>query len=291
MVSGQARSTRNELLVGLIGSGIGASRSPALHMDEAEALGLELRYVVIDLDERPDGTDGLSQVLREAESAGFVGLNVTHPCKQLIIGHLHELSADARALGAVNTVVFSDGRRVGYNTDWWGFREGFRRELPVAEIQVVTQLGAGGAGSATAYAMLQMGTRRLQVFDIDAARAERLASTLGTEFSPDQIEVVKDLDSAMRRCDGLINTSPIGMHKYPGMPLSPSLLRPSLWVAEVVYFPLETELLQAARALGCRTVDGGGMVVFQAAEAFRLFTGVRPDARRMLERFRSNPSS
>ena len=273
--------------MGLIGTGIRASRSPGLHMEEANALGLPLRYIIIDLDERPGGVTALPQVLLEAESAGFVGLNVTHPCKQLIIEYLHDLSADARALGAVNTVVFADGRRVGHNTDWWGFGEGFRRGLPGALIDVVTQLGAGGAGSATAYAMLQMGTRRLQVFDIDREKAERLAATLRGEFSLKHIEVVADLNSALQRSDGLINTSPVGMHKYPGMPLPASLLRPSLWVAEVVYFPLETELLRAARALQCRTVDGGGMVVFQAAEAFRLFTGIQPDAQRMLERFRA----
>lgn len=274
--------------MGLIGTGIRASRSPALHMDEARALGLPLRYVVIDLDDRPGGATALPQVLQEAEAAGFVGLNVTHPCKQHIIEYLHDLSADARALGAVNTVVFSGGRRVGHNTDWWGFGEGFRRGLPGAVIDVVTQLGAGGAGSATAYAMLQMGTRHLQVFDIDQEKAERLAATLRDEFSPNQIEVIADLESALRDSDGLINTSPVGMDKYPGLPIPASLLRPSLWVAEVVYFPLETELLREARALQCRTVDGGGMVVFQAAEAFRLFTGIQPDAQRMLERFRAD---
>jgi len=287
-ISAQTRAAQKELLVGLIGTGIRASRSPALHMDEARALGLPLRYVVIDLDDRPGGATALPQVLQEAEAAGFIGLNVTHPCKQHIIDYLHDLSADARALGAVNTVVFSDGRRVGHNTDWWGFGEGFRRGLPGAVIDVVTQLGAGGAGSATAYAMLQMGTRRLQIFDIDREKAERLVATLRDEFSPNQIEVIVDLKSALHCSDGLINTSPVGMDKYPGLPLPASLLRPTLWVAEIVYFPLETELLRAARALRCRTVDGGGMVVFQAAEAFRLFTGIQPDAQRMLERFRAD---
>jgi shikimate dehydrogenase len=215
-ISGQSRPAQKELLVGLIGTGIRASRSPALHMDEARALGLPLRYVVIDLDDRPGGATALPQVLQEAEAAGFVGLNVTHPCKQHIIEYLHDLSADARALGAVNTVVFSGGRRVGHNTDWWGFGEGFRRGLPGAVIDVVTQLGAGGAGSATAYAMLQMGTRHLQVFDIDQEKAERLAATLRDEFSPHQIEVIADLESALRDSDGLINTSPVGMDKYPG---------------------------------------------------------------------------
>ena len=89
----------------------------------------------------------------------------------------------------------------------------------------------------------------------------------------------------MAAADGLINCTPTGMAKYPGLPLPAALLRPALWVAEIVYFPLETELLRAARALGCRTLDGGGMAVFQAVGAFRLFTGIEPDAGRMLRHF------
>jgi shikimate dehydrogenase len=139
--------------------------------------------------------------------------------------------------------------------------------------------------------MMRAGTRRLHVFDTERDKAERLAATLADQFGPDRIQVVTDLPQALQQCDGLINASPVGMHKYPGMPLSATLLRPSLWIAEVVYFPLETELLRAARALHCRTVDGGGMVVFQAAEAFRLFTGIQPDAERMLAHFRASISN
>lgn len=254
-------------------------------MDEAAALGLNLRYTILDLDEQPGGIAALGSVLDRAEADGYAGVNITHPCKQRVIEHIHELSPDAQSLGAVNTVVFSGHRRIGHNTDWWGFAEGFCRGLPGAGTEAVTQLGAGGAGSAVAYAMLQLGTRLLNIFDVDRARAEQLASTLAERFGPNRIRVLLALKDALDHSDGLINTTPIGMDKYPGLPLPVALLRPSLWVAEIIYFPLETELLRAARALGCRTVDGVGMVVFQAAEAFRLFTGVQPDALRILERF------
>jgi shikimate dehydrogenase len=202
-----------------------------------------------------------------------------------VIPLLHELSDDARALGAVNTVVLRGGRRIGHNTDWSGFAEGFRRGLPDAKRDRVVQVGAGGAGAAVAHAILTLGASRLSVFDTDAARAGALAGALCARFGAGRAEAGADLPGAMAGADGVVNCTPVGMARYPGLPLPAALLRPSHWVAEIVYFPLETELLRAARALGCATLDGGGMAVFQAAGAFRLFTGLEPDAGRMLRHF------
>jgi shikimate dehydrogenase len=280
-------TTTKQLDTGLVGASIQASRSPWLHMEEAKALGLPLTYTLFDLDLQPEGKGALARLLDEAEARGFLGLNITHPVKQLVIPLVHELSEDARALGAVNTVVFRGGRRIGHNTDWFGFAEGFRRGLPDAALGRVTQMGAGGAGSAVSYAMLQRGVHELVIFDLDGSKAAQTVGLLAAKFGADRIRVGDDLAAQLAGSDGLINTTPMGMAKYPGLPIPKELLRRSLWVAEVVYFPLVTALLQAARDLGCRTVDGGGMVVFQAAEAFRLFTGVEPDAQRMLDRFRS----
>src|SRR5206468_10328019 len=130
--------------------------SPGMHMEEAKQNGLPLTYELLDLDQMPEGVGALARVLMEAQNSGFAGVNVTHPCKQKVIEYLHELSNDAKALGAVNAVVFRNGRRIGHNTDWFGFAEGFRRGMSGVPIDRVTQLGAGGAGSAVAYAMLQM---------------------------------------------------------------------------------------------------------------------------------------
>jgi shikimate dehydrogenase len=256
-------------------------------MDEARAQGFHLTYELFDLDHAVGGAQALGHLLEVAERDGYAGLNITHPCKQVVMQHVDELSDHARALGAVNTVVLSQGRRFGHNTDWLGFAEGFRRGLPNAPLDDVTQLGSGGAGSAVAYATLRMGAQQIRLFDIDADSAERLAASLCAQFGPDRARAVTDLPASLRQSCGLINATPMGMDKYPGMPLPADLLRPSLWVAEIVYFPLETELLRFARALGCPTVDGGGMVVFQAAGAFELFTGRKADAERMLVRFRS----
>jgi shikimate dehydrogenase len=280
-------SPRPSCLVGLIGAGIEASRTPALHEHEGDAQGLRYLYKLIDLDALGLRPDALPDLITAAERLGFAGLNVTHPCKQSVIPFLTELSADARELGAVNTVVLRDRKRIGHNTDWWGFAESFRRGLPGAKLDCVVQLGAGGAGAAVAYAALTLGVRELIVIDLERARAARLADSLCARFGPGRAQGNGDLAAAMARADGLIHATPTGMARYPGLPLSTSLLRPDLWVAEIVYFPLETELLRAARRIGCRTLDGGGMAVFQAVEAFRLFTGIAPDAERMLRHFAS----
>jgi shikimate dehydrogenase len=225
-------------------------------------------------------------LLEESERSGFAGLNITHPCKQSVIQYLTDLSDDARALGAVNAVVFRNGKRTGHNTDWYGFAESFERGMSGVSIQNVTQLGAGGAGSAVAYAMMKRGVGTLFLFDTDGKKAEGLAETLGRKFDRDRIKVIERITNEIELSDGLINTTPIGMAKYPGTPIPAEFLRPSLWFAEVIYFPLETELLKIARTTGCRTIDGGGMAVFQAVESFRLFTGITPDSDRILKWFR-----
>ncbi|RYC31631.1 shikimate dehydrogenase [Lichenibacterium minor] len=275
------------VLLGLVGQDIGSSRTPEMQMREAEAQGLRCVYRLIDLAALGLGVDALPDILSSCERLGFDGINVTHPCKQAVIPHLHALSDDARALGAVNTVLFRDGRRIGHNTDWSGFAEPFRAGMAGARLDRVVQLGAGGAGAAVAHAALTLGAGRLTIFDIDPARADSVAANLAAHFGPGRAVAGTDRASAMADATGLINATPIGMEAHPGLPLDAALLRPDLWVAEVIYFPLETELLRRARALGCRTIDGGGMAVFQAVAAFRLFAGREPNVDRMVAQFRS----
>ncbi|MFC3068870.1 shikimate dehydrogenase [Phenylobacterium soli] len=279
-------ATSQQLIrTGLVGDGIQGSRSPALHEEEAAALGLQLTYVRFDLADPATPQRSLEEVLDYAQGAGFAGVNVTYPYKQQVIALLDELSPQAERLGAVNTVIFKDGRRTGHNTDWFGFRENFRRGLPEAPRERVAQLGAGGAGLAVGYALLEEGVGQLVVFDLDRARAQAFVETLGRLFGPERVAIGSDLAGALGAANGVVNCTPIGMTRHPGSPAPAELLTPRLWVADIVYVPFETELLRSARAAGCRTLDGGGMVVFQAAEAFRLFTGVTPDAERMRARF------
>lgn len=276
---------RRPILLGLIGEGIQASRAPALHQHEGDAQGLRHQYKLIDLTRLGLGADALPELLTAAERMGFDGLNITHPCKQAVIPHLTELSGDAKALGAVNTVLLRDGRRIGHNTDWSGFAAAFRRAMPDAPRRRVVQLGAGGAGSAVAYAAMLLDVQHLTIIDVDADRARSVAAGLCARFGAGRAASGTDVERELAEADGLINTTPVGMEQHPGMPLPAPLLRRSLWVADIIYFPLETALLRHARQIGCNTLDGGGMAVFQAVDAFRLFTGLEPDADRMLRDF------
>jgi shikimate dehydrogenase len=274
----------------LIGSGIQASLTPAMHMREGAAQGFSYEYELLDLAQLGATPDDLPKLLADAEARGLSGLNITHPCKQAIIPFLDELSGEARDLRAVNTVVLNSGRRYGHNTDWWGFAESFRRGLPDAELDSVVQLGAGGAGAATAYAILSLGVRELTIFDREPERADDLVAALAALFPDASIVTGRDLAASMQSASGLIHATPTGMAKHPGLPLPAELLDQRHWVAEIVYFPLETVLLKAAIERGCRTLDGGGMAVFQAVGAFRLFTGRDPDVDRMLAHFKSMTS-
>ncbi|SUE62805.1 shikimate dehydrogenase [Roseomonas gilardii] len=276
---------RQAVLCGLIGHGIQASLTPAMHEREGDEQGLRSQYKLIDLHVLGLGAEALPDLLQAAERMGFTGLNITHPCKQAVIPLLDELSPDAAALGAVNTVLLRDGKRIGHNTDWSGYAEAFRRNMEGVALDRVVQLGAGGAGAAVAHALLTMGVGQLSIQDMDPARAQALATSLSERFGAGRAVACADLPAAMAAADGLVHCTPTGMAAHPGLPLPAELLRPALWVSEIVYFPLETELLRTARALGCRTLSGGGMAVFQAVQAFRLFTGREPDPERMLRHF------
>lgn len=275
-----------KLLFGLVGSGIQRSLTPAMQEEEARAQGLRLHYQLIDLDRRGLGTEALPGLLDAVRTIGFAGLNITYPCKQAVIPLLDALSDDARLMGAVNTVVHRDGRLVGHNTDGSGWRWGFERALPAADLSRVVLLGAGGAGSAIAHALVRMGVGQLMLVDREPERARTLAEELNRGHPGARASAGDTAAAALHGASGLVHATPTGMDKLPGLPLDAELLHPGLWVSEIVYFPLETALVKAARARGCRVADGGGMAVGQALDAFELFTGRKADAARVDAHFR-----
>lgn len=281
----KATQPGSKLLVGLIGSGIQRSLTPALQEEEARAQGLRLHYQLIDIDRapasQPQGVAALPGLLAAARTMGFAGLNITYPCKQAVIPLLDGLSDEAQAMGAVNTVVFQDGKATGHNTDGSGWRWGLQQQLPAANLQRVVLLGAGGAGSAIAHALLRMKTETLVLVDSDTPRAAELAERLNSLYPGRRASSTADPAAALHGATGLVHATPTGMDKLPGLPLPAGLLRADLWVSEIVYFPLRTALLQAASALGCKVANGAGMAVGQAVDAFRLFTGCEPDTTRM----------
>ncbi|SDH42682.1 shikimate dehydrogenase [Pseudonocardia oroxyli] len=276
---------------GLIGSGIRTSASPALHETEAAAHGIRARFALLDLDELGHGVEVLEALLRETRRAGWQGVTVTHPAKQTIMPLLDEVSADAAAIGAVNTVVFDRGRAIGHNTDWSGHARSLRTLLPgglcEADLRSVVVVGAGGAGSAVGHALLTTGVAHLSVVDVDVRRASALATALQQRHPERTVRAAGpgDLPFLLADASGVVNASPVGMTGHEGRPVPSTALRPDLWVNDIVYRPRRTCLLAAAERAGCRVLGGGPMVALQAADGFALLTGLRADPDRMLATF------
>ncbi|MFN3922553.1 shikimate dehydrogenase [Pseudarthrobacter scleromae] len=281
-------SNRTEsYLVGLVGDGVMPSLTPPMHEREGDVQGLRYLYRPIDLVELGLPGESVGELLRSARNLGFNGLNITHPCKQLVLQHLDEVTPDAVRLGAVNTVVIDGGRFIGHNTDFSGFAAALSSGLPGAQLDRVVQLGAGGAGSAVAYALLTAGVRHLDLVDMDAARSAARAAELAGFFPDSTVaaHTTAELPQLMPLADGLVHCTPVGMAAHPGVPLDLELLESRHWVADIVYRPIDTELVRGARAKGCKVLDGGRMAVGQAADAFRIFTGLEPDPDRMRSHF------
>jgi shikimate dehydrogenase len=271
-----------KVLLGLIGANIMGSLSPPIFADAFSANGIDGYYHLMDTDQLREKR--LPRLLDAIKTAGFLGVNITYPYKQEIIPLLDAVNPEAVQVGAVNTVMIGpDGRATGYNFDRRGWRnsfiESFGRES--AQGATVVQVGAGGAGHAVACALMDLGVATLVIHDIDRARAESLCADLAKHFGASRCRVATVLDREVAAADGVVNATQLGMRGFPGNPVPPSALKASHWCADVIYTPIDTEFLKAAAAKGARTLNGGGMCVHQAVEAFRQFTGVEPDLKRL----------
>jgi shikimate dehydrogenase len=275
-----------QALIGLLGANIMKSLAPALHIDAFAAAGITGHYHLMDVDQLPGRT--LQSLLEAVKTAGFIGVNVTFPFKQAVMPLLDTLSPEARQIGAVNTVVISKtGHTTGYNTDRSGFRLNFEDGLgrTATEGRTAVLVGAGGAGSAVAFALMDLGLKTLIVHDQDKARAVALAADVIAHFGAGRCRLSDRLSEEIAAADGVANATPIGMTGFPGNPVPVEVLRSTHWVADVIYSPIQTELIKAAALKGARTLTGGGMCVYQAVDAFRLFTGIDPDVARMHRTF------
>jgi shikimate dehydrogenase len=275
--------TKERPLVGLIGANIMKSLSPALIEDAFDAIGARGHYHLMDLDLLPGRR--LEDVFAAVKAAGFVGINITRPVKEAIMPLLDDVTPEAREIGAVNTVLFrKDGHATGYNTDRTGFRRNLENRLGRDSVagKPVVLIGAGGAGRAVSFALLDLGASTILLFDSDNARADRLVADLTAQRGADRAKVVRDLNHAIASAAGIVNATPVGMIGIPGNPAPGVQFKASQFAADVIYTPLETEFIMAAKRNGAETVTGDGMLLYQAVEVFELFTGVRPDADRML---------
>jgi shikimate dehydrogenase len=262
---------REKFLTGLIGAPIAQSAAPAMHEQAAAALGVRCHYQLIEVAGADAAT--LRALLDGVRRLGFAGVNVTFPYKEAVIPLLDELSPDARTIGAVNTVVVRDGRLVGYNTDSSGFARAIGDLVAGSKHGAVALIGAGGVGKAIAFALASLGIAGLNIFDADRVKAEALSSQLQGRL---KARVTDDVAGALEGVVGVVNGTPVGMLPDRGMAVQDALLHGGLWVADAVYTPLWTPLLMAAKAKGARVMTGRDLAVYQAADAFELFTGLRP---------------
>ena len=247
-----------------------------MHEKAADALGIRCHYHLIEA----AGADaaGLRALLDGVRMLGFAGVNVTFPYKESVVPLLDELSPGAGAIGAVNTVVVRDGRLIGYNTDTTGFERAIANLVSTSNRGPVALIGAGGVGKAIAYALAALGVAELRVFDTDRAKAAQLAAQLRGR---QEIRIAQSVEDALRQAVGVVNATPVGMLPDCGMAVPDALLHRALWVADAVYTPLWTPLLTAAKARGAEVMTGRELAIHQAADAFELFTGLKPSIAEM----------
>jgi shikimate dehydrogenase len=269
-MSDRNRPAGRRFLTGLIGAPIAHSASPAMHERAAEALGAHCHYQLIEV--AGADRDGLRALLDGVRLLGFAGVNVTFPYKEAVVALLDELSPGAAALGAVNTVIVRDRRLIGHNTDETGFARAVADLVAASAGRPVAVIGAGGVGRAIAFALAGLGVGDIRLFDADRAEAESLAAAIGGQ----RATAADSVGQALRDAAGLVNATPVGMLPSRASAVPEALLHDGLWVADAVYWPLWTPLLMAARARGARVMTGRELAIFQAADAFALFTGLTP---------------
>src|SRR6266481_4218093 len=264
------------ILSGLLGAPIAHSAAPAMHERAAEALGLRCHYQLIEV--AGAGRDELKVVLEGVRRLGFAGVNVTFPYKEAVLDLLDELSPGAALIGAVNTIVVRDGRLIGHNTDTTGFARAITHLVTASSHGPVALIGAGGVGKAIAFALVGLGVADLRIFDREHAKAAKLAAQLDGHA---KASVTDSVEEALRGVVGVVNGSPVGMLPSLDTPVPDNLLHAGLWVADAVYSPLWTPLLTAAKAKGATVMTGRDLAIYQAADAFELFTGFAPSTTEM----------
>jgi shikimate dehydrogenase len=241
-----------------------------MHEQAGDALDVRCHYHLIEV----AGADreALRGLLDGVRRLGFAGVNVTFPYKEAVIDLLDELSPGAAAVGAVNAVVVRDNRLIGHNTDTTGFARAVSG-LVTDSPGIVAIVGAGGVGKAIAVALAGLDVPEIRIFDTDRIKASDLAARLQTKG---KVVVADSIADALRGATGLVNATPVGMLPSLGTPVPDALLHDRLWVADAVYSPLWTPLLTAAKARGARVMTGRELAIYQAADAFELFTGLTP---------------
>jgi shikimate dehydrogenase len=260
--------------LGLIGDNITRSQSPRLHMEAGKLCGFDVTYerlIPLDL--------GLTfaAVFDRCSSNDFRGINVTYPYKEEVVARADVPDPLTVRIGACNTILFTSGRPQGYNTDCSGFVAAFRSTFGSTSPGIVAMAGAGGVGKAIAFALAQLGTSELRIYDTDANKAERLASILSNAGTTMKTGRSNSIEEATAGADGLVNCTPIGMSGHPGTAVPRQHVRGASWAFDAVYTPVETEFLRIASDVGLTIMSGWELFFHQGIDAFRRFTGVEVD--------------
>ena len=254
----------------IIGHPVAHSRSPAIHRHWLAELKLEGDYVREDVP-----PENIASFLAGFAASGYVGANVTVPHKEAALRAVSRAEPVAAALKAVNTLWLEDDRLIGTNTDVYGFLAHLDESLPGwnTRTRMAAVLGAGGAARAVIHGLIERGISRLVVVNRTRTRAETLAAELDTRVTPAGFA---ELPQWLKETDLLVNATSLGMTGQPPLDLDLGPLKSGAAVYDIVYAPLETPLLAAARARGHPAVDGLGMLLHQAVPGFERWFGVRP---------------
>lgn len=278
-------STHTKLVI-ILGNPLEHSYSPRMHNRVFNKLNMDYCYWPVEV-----SAENLSTVFAGLTKMNVAGFNVTIPHKMRIVELLDELDPLASAIGAVNTICLKDGRTKGYNTDGQGFLKALETDHDMSiDNKNIFIIGCGGAARAIAMTLAFHGVGKVFLCNRTISKADALAAEINEKIS-NCAEVVTqtpaEMAVAMPACQVLINSTGIGMHpNVDALPIDETLLFKELVVADIVYNPLMTRLLQAAQNSGCRIVNGLGMLVYQGAEAFKLWTGVMPPVQEMFEEVR-----
>jgi len=260
---------------GILGFPVKHSFSPVFQNAAFSAKRVKAVYVPFEVP-----PERLKDAVRGLAALGICGVNVTIPHKQAIVPLLDEISPGAKAIGAVNTVIFKTGRSAGYNTDAEGLLISLKKDLKVnPKNRTIVVFGAGGAAKAIAYVLAREKASSLTFVDIFNQRAKELALKIGRGFPGCRTKAVPFLksriDEEVLNSDMLINASPVGMRKADPCIVSPNALHKDLAVYDIVYNPFVTPLLREAKRRGVKTAGGIGMLLYQGAASFELFTGIK----------------
>jgi shikimate dehydrogenase len=258
--------------LGLVGSGIDMSLSPAFHRLAGELLGLDVRYDLIP--HNPGSVAELEALLGRLGADGYRGVNITVPFKSSAWEAAHQRSSEVVTTGVANTLLLGpDGPRHAFNTDFSGFKWAYRRRFGTESPGTVALLGAGGVGAATGAALVDLGATALWIFDLVPERSESLARRLRARNGGVRVEVAPSAEEAVDGVDGVVNGTPVGMHWSPGTPVALDAVGGQRWIFDAVYSPIETPLMTRAEAAGLARITGFDLFLGQAIDAFELFTG------------------